>query len=203
MKLRIATIQIKGLTPYSQSRAFQSEKKKDEDHETFDERCWPEHMHVNEAGEVFIPAVAILQGMSVAASYLGKGGNLAKKGAATWAQNFTCGLAMAQGPSIGIKGADASKVTCDAASGGIKCEKVYCHVLGRRGTGARVWRRFPVYENWSTTLVIHILDETIPKEIFEKVLDAFALFIGMGRYRPENGGYLGRFLIEKLVIKDA
>ncbi len=203
MKLRIATIEIKGLTPYSQSRAFQSEKKKDEDHETFDERSWPEHMHVNEDGDVFIPAVAIMQGMAAAASYLGKGGNLQKKGSSTWAQNFNCGLAIAQGPSIGIKAEAASKVTPGHPSGGIKCEKVYCNADGRRGSGKRVWRRFPMFDSWTATLVIHILDETIPQEIFEKVLDAFALFIGMGRYRPENGGYLGRFLVEKLVITDA
>ena len=187
--MRIATIRIKGLTPYSQSRAFQTEKKREETHDDFDQRAWPEHMHVNEDGNVFIPAVAIMQGMEAAASYLGKGGELKKKGSATWAQNFKCGLAIAKGPSIGHTSKSA------------KAERVYCHADGRRGSGKRVWRTFPVFHEWECTMQIHILDESIPEDIFNKVLEAFGLFVGVGRYRPENGGYMGRFTVEEVRIK--
>ena len=188
-KIRTATIQIEGITPYSQSRAFQTEKVKNETHDDFDRRAWPEHLHVDEAGDVFIPAVSILQGMAAAASYLGKGGNLNKKGQATWAQNFTCGLAVARGPSLCVKQ--------DAA----RPERVYCNADGKRGSGKRVWRTFPVFDQWATTLIISILDDTIPEDIFTRVLDAFGLFIGIGRYRPQNGGYLGRFTVKKLEVK--
>ncbi len=189
--MRNAVIKIKGLTPYSQSRALQSEKTREETHEDFDKRIWPERMHVTEDGEVFIPATAITQGMAAAASYLGKGGNLKKKGNATWAQNFTCGLAIAQGPRLGVQAKD------------VRPELVYCHVNGQRGSGARVWRRYPIIDEWSTTFTIHILDDSIPDAIFRQVLEAFGLFVGIGRYRPLNGGYLGRFTIEDLAIRAA
>ena len=190
-KMRTATIQIKGLTPYSQSRAFESEKEARETHDSFDKRAWLEHLHVNTDGNVIVPAVAITQGMTAAASYLGKGGSLKKKGSATWAQNFQCGLAVARGASLGVK------------PDGARPERVYCHAKGRRGTGTRVWRTFPVFDEWACELIIHILDDTIPEEIFQRVLSAFGLFIGIGRHRPENGGYLGRFKVEKVVIQDA
>ena len=30
---------------------------------------------------------------------------------------------------------------------------------------------------------------------------AFGLFIGIGRYRPQNGGYLGRFTVKSCKIQ--
>jgi len=188
--MRIATIQIEGLTPYSQSRALQSEKKKEETYDDFDRRIWPEHMHCV-GKDVCVPAVAIIKGMAEAASYLGKGGELKKKGASHWGQNFQCGLAVARNPLIG-KTADQARP-----------ERCYCHADGNRKSGKRVWRTFPIFDEWKATLVIHILDDSIPEEIFEKVLNAFGLFIGIGRYRPENGGYLGRFTVKKIAIQDA
>jgi len=187
--MRIATVEITGLTPYSQSMAYTSERKSEETHDDFDRRAWPEHLHIDDEGKVFIPAVAILQGMASAASYLGKGGNLKKQGSSTWAQNFNCGLAISRGPSINRTEKDA------------RPERVYCNSDGKRGSGKRVWRTFPVFDEWATTLTIHILDDTIPEEIFRKVLEAFGLFIGMGRYRPQNGGYLGRFVVKGCKIE--
>lgn len=188
--MRIAVCKIEGLTPYSQSRALQSEKPKGKTHDEFDSEIWPEHIHCDEQEEVFIPPVAIVQGMAAAASYLGKGGGLKKKGSATWAQNFNCGLAVAKGPRIGSTAAEA------------RPEKVFCHADGRRGSGKRVWRTFPVWDTWAAELVIHVLDDTIPEDIFRQVLTAFGLFIGLGRFRPENGGYLGRFVVKSVEIKE-
>jgi hypothetical protein len=185
--MRIATIRVKGLTPYSQSRALQSDKNREETHDDFDKRIWQEHLHVGTDGVFFIPAVSIIQGMASAASYLGKGGELKKKGQANWAENFRCGLAMARGPVI--EGSPP------------RPERVYCNADGKRGSGKRVWRTFPIFDEWSATFEIHILDDTIPEEVFIRVVNAFGLFIGIGRYRPQNGGYLGRFTVESLTIK--
>lgn len=185
--MRVATVKIKGLTPYSQSKALQSEKSKDETYDDFDRRIWKEHMHVNDAGDVFIPPVSITQGMAAAASYLGKGGELKKIKSSTWAQNFACGLAVGKGPALNHEGA--------------RPERVYCHADGKRGSGSRVWRTFPIFDEWSAVLTIHIMDDTIPEDVFVKVLHAFGLFIGIGRGRPQNTGYLGRFTIEDCRIK--
>jgi len=185
--MRLVTLEIEGLTPYSQSRALQSTKEKDEEHNTFDSRIWPEHIHADEDGNVVIPAVAILQGLAKAASYLGKGGALKKKANATWAENFRCGLAIARSPALDTK----QKA---------RPERCYCHANGQRSSGTRVWRTFPIWDDWKATVLVHILDDSIPEDIFGKVAEAAGLFIGIGRYRPENGGYLGRFTVKKATI---
>lgn len=187
--MRVATVQIKGLTPYSPSKAFTSEKKEKESPEEFDIRCWREHAHTDADGNVVIPSVAIGLGLASAAAYLSKGGFLKKKGSATWAQNFLCGLAVAKSPSIGCHIDDCKEP-----------EMVYCNADGRRGSGKRVWRRFPFFNDWEATLVIHILDDSIPDDVFKQVLEAFGLFNGMGRYAPRVGGHLGRFTVESCKI---
>lgn len=187
--MRVATIKIKGLTPYSQSKAIKSERPKQTPHDEFDEQIWREHIHADKDGNVFIPVGCITQGLSTSASYLGKTGQLSKKGQSTWAENIRCGLAVAAAPKIGKKIKDAVM------------EKVYCHADGKRTCGTRVWRRFPMFSDWSATMVIHILDDNIPEAIFEAVVEAFGLFNGIGRHRPQNGGYLGRFTVESCEIK--
>ncbi len=189
--MRVATIKIKGLTPYSQSKPLRSEKKKSETHDDFAQRIWREHIHSDDDGNVVIPAVSIGPAFATAASYLGKGGGLQKKGQATWAENFRCGLAIAESPKIG-------KTVEEAVA-----EPVYCHADGKRSSGSRVWRTFPIFHEWTATLVVHILDDTIPKDIFNRVVEALGLFNGFGRGRPQNGGYLGRFTVESCVITAA
>ncbi len=190
--MRVATIEIKGLTPYSPSKAFQSEKKEKESPENFDIRCWREHAHVNVDGEIVIPSVAISKAIIATASFLGKGGFLQKKGAAKWTENFERGLAVAESSPIGHKEASMKEP-----------ELVYCHADGNPKSGKRVWRRFPFFSEWAATLVIHILDDSIPNEIFERVVNDVGLFNGFGRCSARVGGHLGRFTIEKCTITGA
>ena len=178
--MRTATVKIKGMSSYSQSQALKSEKGKSESYHDFEDRVWVERMHLDSDDNVIIPIDCITQGMSTSASYLGKTGELAKKGQSTWAENIRCGIVLTKSPCIGKK-SDAKE------------EWVYCHANGKRGPGTRVWRKFPMFYDWSTTMVITILDDSIPNEVFEKVIRAFGLFNGIGRHRPQNGGYHGRF----------
>lgn len=187
--MRVATIQIKGLTPYSPSKAFSSEKRDKESAEDFDKRCWREHAHVDANGNVVIPSVAIGKAVVDTASFLGKGGELQKKGSAKWTENFIRGIAVAKSMAIGHK-ADAMK----------EPELVYCHADGNPRSGKRVWRRFPMFHEWASTMVIHILDDSIPEHIFQKVIESCGLFNGFGRYSPRVGGHLGRFTVESIEI---
>lgn len=189
--MRVATIEVTGLTPYSQSKPAKSERKPEEEWMAFEERVWRERIHVDKEGHVFIPAVGIVNGMATAASYLGKGGELKKIGSSTWAENFRCGLAVAEGPII-------DKTVKDAEG-----EWIYANSDGKRGSGKRVWRCYPIFHSWESTFTIHILDDSIPEDVFRKVVEAFGLFNGVGRYRPQNGGYLGRFQVVKCEIKKA
>ena len=189
--MRIATIEIKGLTPYSPSKAFQSEKKPKESHEEFDKRCWREHAHVNKNDEVVIPAEVTRKAIIETAEFLGKGGFLQKKGAAKWTENFQRGLAVTEGSPIGH--------TVESMS---EPELVYCHADGNPKSGKRVWRRFPFFREWEATLTVHILDDSIPEEIFNRVIDEVGVFNGFGRSSPRTKGQLGRFIVEKCTIAE-
>lgn len=188
--MRVATIAIKGLTPYSPSRAFQSERNDKESHEDFDKRCWREHAHTNKQGDVIIPSSAIMKGIVNSADFLAKGGFLKKVGSSKWNENFKCGLAIAASPSIGHKATEMEEPIL-----------IYAHADGNPKSGKRVWRRFPIFDQWQATFEVHILDDSIPDDVFERVIEAFGMFNGLGRWSPRVGGQNGRFTIEKLTIK--
>ena len=64
---------------------------------------------------------------------------------------------------------------------------------GVRGSGKRVEKCFPVIPEWTTTATIYVMDETITRDVLEHHLREAGKFIGMGRFRPRNNGFYGRF----------
>jgi hypothetical protein len=43
-----------------------------------------------------------------------------------------------------------------------------------------------------------VLDETVTEEVFRNVLEQAGAFIGIGRFRPRNNGFYGRFKVEAI-----
>jgi hypothetical protein len=56
----------------------------------------------------------------------------------------------------------------------------------------------PIILNWSGDVTYHVLDDTISKDAFAKHLTEAGNFIGVGRFRPENGGYYGRYKVNTI-----
>jgi hypothetical protein len=77
-------------------------------------------------------------------------------------------------------------------------ETFYCDPQGKKGSfgGSQVPRKFPVIFDWTGKAKFSILDETITKEIFLKYLIEAGQFVGIGRFRPQNQGFYGRFHVE-------
>jgi hypothetical protein len=73
---------------------------------------------------------------------------------------------------------------------------------GIRGSGKRVKRCFPVIQSWEGEIPVHILNDVIDTAIFERVLREAGQFIGVGRFRPEKGGFYGRFEVVKTRWED-
>lgn len=73
---------------------------------------------------------------------------------------------------------------------------------GKAGGGSRVKKKFPVIREWSGEVTFYILDDTITEDVFEAHLKEAGNFIGIGRFRPENGGFYGRYSIDKIVWSD-
>jgi hypothetical protein len=59
-------------------------------------------------------------------------------------------------------------------------------------------RTFPVVRNWSAQATFYVLDDAITEKAFTYHLEQAGKFIGIGRFRPRNGGFYGRFSVESV-----
>jgi hypothetical protein len=80
----------------------------------------------------------------------------------------------------------------------VRGELVHCHANGKRGSGTRVWRTFPMIDEWKAAVSFHVVADEITEEVFEETLKQAGMFVGIGRHRPENGGVNGRWVVEKI-----
>jgi hypothetical protein len=180
----VAHVTLRSLSPYSQSRPHQEPAFENEDRGDYDRRTWRSHLHV-ENGVVVIPSKAILDSLTEAAVYSGK----KISGNKTWTAKFASGLALFENPSLSINPDEVDYID------------VFCHADGKRGSGTRVMRRFPVIPNWQAHINFHVLDPVISEEILHEMLGIAGLFRGIGRYRPANRGTNGRFEVSELTWK--
>ena len=179
--MKLATCTLKSISPYSQSRNHLQdvEKKADESHDEFDTRTWRHKCHATKDGHIFIPPMAFKMGLDRAAQMFSK--KIAGKGNATYSKFFVSGVLCMDGPELPLKPEDVAG------------DRIFANADGKRGSGKRVWRTFPRIDEWEADVDFHILSEDIPKDIFEDYLRKAGAFVGIGRFRPENGGFYGRF----------
>jgi len=179
--MKVATCKIQGITPYSQSAPILTEKKNKEAAKEFEKRIWRERMHVNDDGNVFIPMMAFKHVMSDVAMYLSE--KIEGKGNNTWTKHFTAGVLPMGDADLGVK-ADT-----------IKGEWIFCSSDGKPGGRSKVWKCFPVVPKWECEIQYHIADDIIYEEVFTRYLRQAGALIGIGRWRPRNGGLYGRFKV--------
>ena len=179
---------LKGTGSYSQSKFFTSTKKDGETPNEFEARCWREKAHVDKDGFVVVPVFSLKAALDYAASYLGlpvPGGG----GKRTFAKLFRSAVRpQSSMPHLLIGG----KKTKIAEAHG---EWINANSDGRRGSGKRVPRCFPLWQDWSCVLEFDVLDSRVTKEIFLSHLAAAGVYTGIGRFRPENGGSHGCFSV--------
>lgn len=173
-------------SPYSPSAPLRSTRGPNESADEFDQRCWREHMHTTgDNKNVVIPCMAFKKALEDAASY--KGEKVQGKGGARYGKHFGAGVMMSGDVVLPIRPET------------VEHKMFYCHADGKRTCGTRVWRRFPDIPSWEGEIVFTIIDPIITKAVFEKTLEAAGLFIGVGRFRPQNKGFYGRFGFKDLV----
>lgn len=187
MTYSICRTRLVSIAPYSQSKHIDDSEfppKEKEGKDEYDARVWRARMHVNDEGEVYIPAMALKSALQEAAKYLSM--QIPGKGKATYTKHFEAGIMVLEDAPTGVM---ADKV---------RAEKLYLHANGQRGSGTRVWRRMPRIDSWTADVDWHILDPIITESVFKKVLSEAGNLIGIGRWRPRNGGIYGRFRCESL-----
>lgn len=177
MPFRTCTVTIEGRAPYSASRAHESEKLPKETADAYEQRTWQNKAHVD-GDRVFIPPMAFKMGVDRACKLLGR--QIPGKGKATYTKFFESGVIVTSPVFI-------------ASAEDIRCERVHANADGVRGSGKRVWRNFPRIDEWRGQVVFNLLADEITNDVFEETAAYAGIAVGVGRFRPERGGYFGRY----------
>lgn len=193
-ELKEAIVRLKSVSQYSQSKAYTQDqvpkinqgKENDSDYR---KRTWRNHCHSTPTGKVFIPPMALKNCLSEAAKFRPR--QIPGKGKSTYTKHFEAGVLVLEGIELPI------------AVDEVQSEWLFLPADGQRGSGKRVWKCYPLIPNWEGMVAFQILDETITKDVFAETLEEAGKFIGIGRFRPRQNGYYGRFAVEDLDWQDA
>ncbi len=151
-----------------------------------DERCWRERMHVDEKGELFIPAIALKKTMRNTAQYLSE--RIPGKGQATFTKHFRSGILVISNLSLGIKASDITGYPMNVPA------------QPQKPNGPKVDRIFPIIAQWRTTFELIVNDPTLisyPGKV-EQYLHFSGKFIGLLSMRVGNGGQHGRYQVKNV-----
>lgn len=183
--MRIATITLEGMSPYSASRVLEDrEKAAGESHDDHERRTWNQRLNVDSAGQGIIPPMAFAKAIQEAAKrYAGK---IVGKGNTTWTKYFEAGI-MVLDPLV-------LPVTRETVKG----EWLFVPSDGIPGSGKRVMKCFPVVHQWGGDVTVHVVDDEITPQIFEKVAGLAFSLVGVGRFRPEKRGVYGRAAVKEI-----
>lgn len=180
--MRICTATLESVVPYSQSKKVDDEVfpfLPKEKHDEYDKRMWREKSTYDADGIVCIPAMALKMSVDEAVKRLNIG--IEGRGKSTYTKFFVAGQICESDPSLNVHKDDLEYID------------IWANADGVRGSGKRVRRRFPIIQKWKTQARFAILDDLIPNAVFEKALTESGRLVGIGRFRPEKGGHLGRF----------
>jgi hypothetical protein len=182
--MKTAKVKLKSISPYSQSRHYETEKLPKELAKDYEARTWRERLHVNDSGKVYIPPMSFKNCLSEAAKFLGI--QIPGKGKSTYTKHFEAGVLVTDALTLDIKADE------------VKGEWLFVPSDGVRGSGKRVNKCFPIIHEWAGEVTFFVLDETITEEVFTNHLQQAGAFVGIGRFRPRNNGFYGRFQVESV-----
>lgn len=186
MKTAICSLTSQG--PYSQSKFINTPKLPKESAIDYEARTWRERMHYDDDGQVFIPPMQFSNNIKEAAKYLSIA--IPGEGKARYTKHFEAGVLVTDKMYIGQHKDD------------IKNESLLVPSDGKRGGGKRVIKTFPLILEWKGDITYHIFDDKITEEVFSRILEEAGLLIGIGRFRPKNWGYYGRFIVDNIIWND-
>lgn len=186
--MKLVLVTLKSTSPYSQSRMHDTPKLEKESHEAYELRTWREKCTANDAGEICIAATALKKSLDTAAQLLGR--KVPERRGKTFKDFFKSGVVCQENVPLGVLKSEVAAVD------------VNCHVDGNSNSGKRVKRRFPLVPEWSGLATFVIYDDTVTPDEFKKHLEAAGRFVGIGRWRPQNGGLNGRFVATSFEFGD-
>lgn len=191
--MRTVTVKITGVAPLQFGRYHASEKLDKETADDAEQRTWKEKAHYDEkTRQLFLPPMALKNAISATAKVLAL--PIPGRGKSLYTKHFLSGIICVD-PAM-LTDESGKPILLD------HCKKVA--VFGnskglRGGDGPRVQKFFPtISPPWKTDLVYQITDDTITEPVFEKVVRESGLFNGFGVFRPQSGGFYGRFVVNSI-----
>jgi hypothetical protein len=185
--MKTAKVKITGVSPYSQSRYYSKDEVpplEKEANADYTKRTWMNHVNCNEHGDIYVPPMSLKNCVAEAAKYLSI--SIPGKGKATYTKHFEAGVLVLEPMMLGVNKKD------------VKGEWLFLPSDGIRGSGKRVMKCYPIFHQWGGVCEFMIIDETITEDVFTRVLTEAGKFIGIGRFRPRNNGFYGRFKADVL-----
>lgn len=179
--MKIARVKLESVSDYSQSKHIDVPKLNRELPKDYEERCWRERCHAGKDGKVFMPAMSFKNCLASAARFMSE--QVPGKGKTTYTKHFLSGVLVMENCPLPVKRDE------------VEGEWLFVPSDGKRGGGSRVHKCFPVIRSWKAEVTFHIIDDIITEEVFTRTLMNAGSYIGLGRFRPENGGYYGRFRV--------
>jgi hypothetical protein len=179
-KKAICKVRNMGMAPLSFSKHYSVVKKPKELHEDYENRTWRERLHYDpKTGQVFIPGKMFMNSVKNAAKFASI--QIPGKGKSTYTKHFNSGVVVMK------------DILLDVNKDNIEGETFFVPSDGVAGGGRRVMKTFPVIPEWEGSVEFIIMDPVIDEKVFTEVLRVAGQSIGIGRYRPQQGGYYGRF----------
>lgn len=175
------TIRLKSQSSFSFSKQVMNPKKDNETHEEHEWRTWREKAHTNGNSTAVIPGMMFKKALENAGARLGK---IPGAGNATYTKHFLGGVQIMNDIDTGVEIEDMEHEVVSGSSD------------GTRGGSRRVSKVFPIIDEWEGELEVIVTDDTIDTAAFEKAWNLAGLNIGIGRFRPANGGNKGLFSVE-------
>jgi hypothetical protein len=172
-------IKVHGISPLGYSRHYEVPRLEKESHDAYEWRTWRNRLHVDKEGQCVISPMQWKNMLRDVGKFLGE--RIPGKGKSSYSKHFLSGILVVDPSPLGI------------AADEVPYERIFVPADGIRGSGKRVWKNFPVIHEWTTEAVVFILDETITPPVFEHHFRQAGQFIGLGFFRPANGGIKGRF----------
>jgi len=182
--MRIVKCKLKSVSAYSQGKYHNTEKLSKELASDYEKRTWKNKLHINDDGYVIIPPMSFANCIKESATYLSI--SIPGQGKSKFTKNFQAGIMVTEPLVLPLKKDD------------INHEWLFVPSDGRRGGTTRVEKCFPIIKEWKGEVNFYIFDDIITKEVFARVLKEAGQIIGIGRFRPKNWGYYGRFIVEDI-----
>lgn len=188
--MKTAIVSIVGESPYSQSRCYDQDVPRlpKELPAAYEERTWRNRMHITKDGSVMMPGTCFANCAKEAAKRLKL--QVPGKGRVEYTKYFEAGIMCPNPLILPVKAED------------VPAERLFVPSDGRRGGGKRVWKIFPRIDAWGGDVTFYVFDDIITEDIFRQVSVAAGLIVGLGRFRPQNCGFYGRFTVASIEWRD-